>query len=990
MKRIIAIFLLALLTIITTSSLYAQKSLNKQKKNVLFIIVDDLNTELGCYGHTQIVSPNIDKLANEGVVFNEAYCQWPVCGPSRASFLTGETPDGTGIRNLKDHLRDINPTIITMPQYFKQHGYVTAAIGKVFDHRNVDEGNDSLSWSLPYKLWGTYKYPVEYGPFVDGKWHGQWRVKNKTATECGPKGVGDDGYLDGLFSEDALKKLDQMAHLGKPFFLAVGFKKPHIPFIAPRKYWELYNEDSLSLAPFQKRAENTPLYAYFHQEPKLFVGIPKNWNYNDPHLGDSILPPAYQRRLLHGYYACISYIDAQVGKILNKLKEIGLDKNTVVVLLGDNGYQIGDHNMWGKHTVFEWASQDPLIIYSPGDSSGSYEEPVDFLDLFPTLCNLTGLKTPSNAQGRSLVSILAGSRKPIQPVAVTEYRGRNHATYSFRTRRYRFTLRFDNAGMRPDQANWDSSRIIFEELYDYSKDPLETMNVAYSPKYKVVRDSLLQIAHSWWQQQRQYFLAKKKGIHREVLKITTEFGKDKRIIPKDVFGFNGKTIGGPSFTNKAFQKAVRRIYPGNLRYPAGTFGNYFDWRTGNFISGTRKQLSKTPMLLKDYISGMPSYSSLIYMVNMARPTPETGVSVDASTEFLKSKKTLNKKISDILSALDSMDAYGKFPTRIELGNEFYFHNNPAAIYADNPKLYLNQAAQIAKAIHTKFDYRHYPHYKIALIATQGGTTKREQWDHDVFNALKNNPQLAADINAVVMHWYVSSKYGPDTNPTNTKECMQFIAQAAKNVNYRTRADYNIVPEGLELWATEYGVKGNYKAGTYTWASGMRAVALALNYFGLGNKIKVLDFHYIRSDKVINKNNVLGPEGYALALLDKAALGKEHAISLDFKPNPAFLDNYPSLIGWNFWNSSSSSTLITNFSDKGFILNISDIVDLSKAVRMIQRFSKTPWQKGVTEKTGIKQIKKNIQGSSIFLPAFSVTYLGSNGPSVASGSKIFLN
>ena len=488
-------YLLALWVLLPAASVSAQQ------RNVLFIAIDDIKPLLGCYGNTTVVSPNIDRLADEGVLFTRAYCQWPVCGPTRASLLTGQTPDGSGIRNLSSQLREVSPGITTLPQYFKEHGYTTAAIGKVFDPRNVDDGHDSPSWSQTYTPWNSYTYPPEYGDFVGG----QWRVEANTATECGPEGVGDDGYLDGQFCNEALSKLEGFASSGKPFFLAVGFKKPHIPFVAPKKYWDLYQEDSFDLAPFQRPAVGSPDYAYHKPEPKKFVDIPDEWTYNDPTLGDSILDPAHQRRLLHGYYACVSYIDAQVGKLLEKLKEKELDQNTVIVVFGDHGYHLGDHNQWGKHTVFEQAARVPFLFYVPGNQPSRYDHPVEFLDIFPTLCDLTGVEVPGFIQGKSLAGVIAGSSDPVKKVAVTEYRSDGHATYSFRNERYRYTLRFNNAGMRPDVEAWDPSRIVFEELYDYETDPLETRNFAYDSLYAEVRDSMLVLAQQWWDEQHAFF-----------------------------------------------------------------------------------------------------------------------------------------------------------------------------------------------------------------------------------------------------------------------------------------------------------------------------------------------------------------------------------------------------------------------------------------------------------------------------------------------------
>jgi len=248
-------------------------------------------------------------------------------------------------------------------------------------------------------------------------------------------------------------------------------------------------------------------------EPKKYGDIPDEWTYNDPVLGDSILDPPLQRRLLHGYYACVSYIDAQVGKLVAKLKEKNLDQNTIIVVFGDHGYHLGDHNQWGKHTVFEQAARVPFLFFVPGDPHQDYDHPVEFLDIFPTLCELTGLDVPDFIQGKSLAGVLAGNREPVKKVAVTEYRASGHATYSFRDERYRYTLRFNNSGMRPDVAEWDPSRIVFEELYDYETDSLETRNLAYETSYQTIRDSMFSLAQGWWDEQHAFF--NPSGIHNK-------------------------------------------------------------------------------------------------------------------------------------------------------------------------------------------------------------------------------------------------------------------------------------------------------------------------------------------------------------------------------------------------------------------------------------------------------------------------------------------
>lgn len=476
-------------------SLFSSQLSFSQQKNVLFIFVDDLNTQLNCYGNKTIISPNIDKLAEQGTIFKHAYCQWSVCGPSRASILSGQMPAQTGIQNLVTQIRDVNPDIVTLPQYFKNRGYTTAAIGKVFDSRNVDSGHDTPSWSIPYKH--SYQYPAEYGSFVKG----QYRVTDNTATEMGPDGVDDDGYIDGQLCLDALSKLETLATQAEnPFFLAVGFKKPHIPFISPKKYWDLYERDSLKLAPFQKAAEGSPAYAYFNPEPIQYDDIPDIWTYNDIELGDGILETDMQRKLIHGYYACVSYIDAQVGKILDKLEELELDENTIVLLVGDHGYHLGDHNQWGKHTNFENAVGAPLIIYAPGQGHITCYTPVDLLDIYPTLTSLAFGEIPTHVSGNDISPLMQGNTIS-KTYSVSEYRSSGHASYSFRDERFRLTLWMQSSNHRPDLTLWDTGNILTGELYDFVEDSLNTVNLYDDPALANTKSQLLQTANNWWDDQ---------------------------------------------------------------------------------------------------------------------------------------------------------------------------------------------------------------------------------------------------------------------------------------------------------------------------------------------------------------------------------------------------------------------------------------------------------------------------------------------------------
>ena len=473
-----------------------------QQKNVLFIAVDDLKPVLNCYGKSEIKSPNIDRLANRGIVFRNAFCAWSVCGPSRASMLSGLSPDGTGIKNLSSQLRDIRPDAVTLPQFFKSSGYETVAIGKVFDKRNVDSGHDAISWTKEYVSNTHYTYPDEYGDFVKG----QYRVTANTVTEQGPEGVDFDGYEDGQSCLRALDRLDEFAqNPQKHFFLAVGFKKPHIPFIAPKKYWDMYDRNSIDLAPFQDTVAGAPDYIYYKPEPNpdKHVDIPDDWNYQDV---TKKMDEDIQRRIIHGYYACTSYIDDLVGMLLDKLEEKGLDQNTIIVLWGDHGYHLGDHNQWGKHTNFENGTHLPLIIAIPNGTGGVEYRPVDSYDIYPTLVDLAGFEVPGYLQGNLLTPATQGDTI-IKTCAVSQFRAGGNMGYSFRTERYRFTTWMDKVSYIPSKIDWDESKIEDIELYDYVADSQEKVNLADDDAYGAVKDSLLSIAGNWWREQYYFFTA---------------------------------------------------------------------------------------------------------------------------------------------------------------------------------------------------------------------------------------------------------------------------------------------------------------------------------------------------------------------------------------------------------------------------------------------------------------------------------------------------
>lgn len=425
------------------SALHAQT-----KPNVLFIAVDDLKPVLGCYGDKTALTPNIDKLASRGTVFTKAYCQWPVCGPTRASLMTSLRPEASGVMDLKTNVRAKNPDVVTLPQHFIAHGYTTAGCGKIYDPRCVDNKKDcdKPSWSLPFVI-----------PHATGEQSGGENGDGEpvaASPDCK-----DTEQTDGLIAESGLSLMKQLAaDKTKPFFLAVGFKKPHLPFIAPKKYWDLYQREQFALASYQGGITNDSGYAlHDSQEFRSYGGVPK----------EGKLPESLQRECLHGYYACVSFIDAQVGLLMKQLDDLGLTQNTTVVLWGDHGFHLGDHGMWGKHSVLENAARVPLIIVPPaGSTAKENASPVEFTDIFPTLCTLAKVPVPADIAGRSLQSLLEGKEKSVREGALTVFQNKGAIGYSYRTERYRYTEWVNKFG-----------KTIATDLFDYQTDPQESHNL---------------------------------------------------------------------------------------------------------------------------------------------------------------------------------------------------------------------------------------------------------------------------------------------------------------------------------------------------------------------------------------------------------------------------------------------------------------------------------------------------------------------------------
>ncbi len=493
------------------------------RPNVLFIAIDDLKPILGCYGNKQIKTPNIDRLAKMGTVFTSNYVQQAVCGPTRASLMTGKRPDYTQVWDLKTKIRDINPDILSIPQYFIAQGYSTQGIGKVYDPRCVDKDIDKPSWSVPYYKTADKYYPAGMGEPALGRYqlaetkqlvekytkeavdkgmsksevNDYVQKKIKPATEAAD--VPDNAYNDGANILQAKDILGKLSKTDQPFFFAVGIAKPHLPFVAPKKYWDLYKRDDMPLAKFQEQTTD-PVSVAYHTfgEMRGYTDIPPLTSFTDQKPYGITLPVDKQKELIHGYYAAISYTDANVGRLLDALDSLGLTKNTIIVLWGDHGWHLGDHNLWCKHTNFEQATQAPLIIAAPGIAPSKTSSQTEHIDIFPTLCELAGVNIPDQLDGKSLVPLMKNPAATVKEFSVSQY-PRSNATaenerlgyadanvmgYSIRTKQYRYTI-WMKSGFRSNQP-FDQKLLIGTELYDYKKDPEERRNVAKEKEYIAV------------------------------------------------------------------------------------------------------------------------------------------------------------------------------------------------------------------------------------------------------------------------------------------------------------------------------------------------------------------------------------------------------------------------------------------------------------------------------------------------------------------------
>ena len=501
---------------------------NSSRPNILFIAIDDLRPELGCYGNKGIHSPNLDMLATQGRCFLRAYCQEAICSPSRASLLTGSRPDTIGVIENRAYFRDLNPQIVTLPQHFITHGYTTVYSGKIFHGRMTD---DQHSWNYKPNRKGLTPPANPGGNALPENQRIYAENKDRMVTLYGERSsrglihgpafeaaqVEDDGYVDGYNTSVAIQTLDELVQQDKPWFLALGFVRPHLPFHAPKKYFDLYNPEEIQLTTSPEPPQNGAsmgLHASF--ELRTRHGIPKSGPLNN----------SLSRELLHAYYACISYVDAQIGRIIAAIEKNRVRDNTIIVVWGDHGWHLGEYGIWGKATNYEIATRVPLIICTPsmGQKGTPTDSLVELIDIYPTLCDLANIPQPDHLAGKSLIPVIRDPSAVVKRLAMSQFPTpalREWAAnplspemretffgplinqveqtikkqqgsrwnrelfekylmgYTLRDPRYRYIEWRDtrNPNLEP----------IYQELYDHLSDPHETVNIARSQPKEVVR-----------------------------------------------------------------------------------------------------------------------------------------------------------------------------------------------------------------------------------------------------------------------------------------------------------------------------------------------------------------------------------------------------------------------------------------------------------------------------------------------------------------------
>ena len=458
--------------------------ISSHRPNVLFIAIDDLRPALGCYDDRVAITPNIDRLAGRGMLFKRAYCQEAVCSPSRLSLLTGRRPDTIRVWDLATHFRMAVPDSVTLPQHFRNHGYHTQSLGKIF-HGSGKPSKDPPSWSVGPQFDLVRDPKIRYALPENLRGRGLKRSAAEAAD------VPDNTYIDGIVCDAAVTALAELRKGKQPFFLAVGFRKPHLPFCAPQKYWDLYDRAKIPLPTADKHPHAAPeLAVRSWKELEGYTDIPD----------DGPLSMAKVRELRHGYYACVSFADAMVGRLLDELSRLKLEDHTVIVLWGDHGFHLGEQGLWTKANNYELSTRVPLIISVPGQahSGAKTDGLVELVDVYPTLADVCGLSAPAGVEGISLKPLLAEPQRVWKLAVFSQYpralegnRHRSHGDimgYAVRTNSHRYV----------EWREWKSNDVVAVELYEHERDSDEMRNVAGQAEQQRTVQDLSQILSDGW------------------------------------------------------------------------------------------------------------------------------------------------------------------------------------------------------------------------------------------------------------------------------------------------------------------------------------------------------------------------------------------------------------------------------------------------------------------------------------------------------------
>lgn len=486
------------------------------KPNILFISIDDLRPTLGAYGDSVAITPNMDRLAAEGMTFRKTFTQVAVCAPSRASLMTGLRPDSTRVWHLGDKFREIHPDAVTMPQYFSKYGYYTVNLGKIF-HNYMP---DSVSWDEPdlrperYKREDWLKRDGETF-YISNEINESQARKRDSLLKVNPEryadgwntgpaweaaDVHDTMYYDGAQTKLAKQTLSRLAKMEQPFYMGLGYFRPHLPFAVPKKYWDRYDPEEIPLSENPEIPENAPLYSMNsmyelrHYDGFNHIGHPTS-SYRMSK--DTI------RKLRHGYYASVSYVDSLLGDLIAHLKKLGIYDNTIIILWGDHGWKLGDHNSWGKMTNYNIDLKVPMIIRVPNQENRGAQtfELTELIDMFPSLCELAGIEVPDYMQGTSFVPLMKDPDRPWKKAAFSQFHrrpkvsadGKRYMGYSINTKDYHYIEWY-----RWDAETGTRGEYQSAELYDSKNDPTETVNIAGEEEYKEVVTKLSKQLEAGW------------------------------------------------------------------------------------------------------------------------------------------------------------------------------------------------------------------------------------------------------------------------------------------------------------------------------------------------------------------------------------------------------------------------------------------------------------------------------------------------------------